>query len=500
MQKTNKIISLVLITVFSIFLSKTIYAQENTTYFIKNLHQSHYTNPAFQSNCSGFIGLPAISAMNVDFTNTGFAYKHLIHQGEGDYSDSLIIDLNGLKEKLGTNNYFFMNTHTPVLGLGFWIKDSYFTFDIANKTNMYISYPGNLIKLIDGNGSFIGANNPLEINDIAPNASSYNEYSFGLSKRITHRLTIGGKFKLLGGIANISSKSSDISITTGDITYDLDIATDLDVKASFPIKTTTDNDGNITGIEEFETSQIVGSLFSFKNFGAAFDLGANYQFNDKIKFFASITDLGFISWKRNSINLKQNESFSYSGMGLEFLLGSSEAETNTENENENGNENEETEDSGALSGMTDSLMNFLKLNETNINYFTSLPTNIYIGGTYEITNSLNLGLLSKTYFYNRKLHQAVTLSANLSPAEWFSTTLSYSMMNRSYNNIGLGFAIKGGPFQFYLVTDNLNTFLSPKSAKSFNLMFGLNIIIGCGKRTDFSTINNKGKLKEADFM
>jgi len=109
-------------------------------------------------------------------------------------------------------------------------------------------------------------------------------------------------------------------------------------------------------------------------------------------------------------------------------------------------------------------------------------------------------LLSKTFFFDRKIHESFTISANLSPAKWFSASLSYSMMNRSYNNVGLGIAIKGGPIQFYIVTDNINTLIMPKSAKSFNLIFGLNLAIGCGKRDDFSTINYKKTLKEVDFM
>ena len=479
MQKNKKTISL-LIIVFSMFFSKTLYSQVNTLYFMENIHQTHYTNPAFQSKCNTFIGLPAISSINANITNSGFSYKNLIHLGTGIYSDSLIIDVNGLKEKLGKNNYTIVDVNTPILGLGFWVKDSYFTFDIANKTMARISYPGNLIRLIDGNGGYIGDDNPLEINDIGPDAISYNEYSFGLSKRITHRLTIGGKFKLISGLANINSKQSDISITTKDVTYDLTLATNLDISSSLPLVTEKDEDGNITGFEEYDSKNIVKDILSFKNFGVGFDFGANYQFNDRIKFYASITDLGFISWKRNTINIKQQEDFTFTGMSLDSMLtgGSSDA----------------------MGSITDSLMNFLNLQETSINYSTALPTKIYIGGTFDLTKSINLGLLSKTFFFDRKLHQAVTLSTNLSPVKWFSTTLSYSMMNRSYNNIGLGFSIKTGPVQFYLVTDNINTLILPKSAKSFNLMFGFNIGLGCGKRDDFSTINNKKTLKEIDFM
>ena len=480
MQKINRNLSLLLIIVFSITFTKTTYSQINTMYFMDGLHQSHYTNPAYQSNCNGYIGLPGISAININIANTGFSYKNIIHLGTGAYSDSLVLDINNLKEKLGKNNYMMVDAHIPILGIGFWVKDLYFTFDISNKTKARISYPGDLVKLIDGNANYIGADNALEIKDVGPDAMSYNEFAFGFSKRITHRLTVGSKFKLLGGIANIESKSSDLTLTTEDVTYGMNMETDIEINASFPLKYTQDEEGNISGFEDYDASNIVGDVLSFKNFGVAFDFGAEYQFNDKIRFFASITDLGFISWKRNTINIIQKGSFAYTGMSLDSMFSDS--------------------DYSEMEEIGDSITNFFKFKETGLNYTTFLPTSIYLGGTYDLTNSINLGLLSKTYFYDRKIHQAVTVSANLSPVKWFSTSLSYSMMNRSYNNIGLGFAIKGGPIQFYLVTDNLNAIIMPKSAKTVNLMFGFNIAIGCGKRDDFSIINNKKTLKEVDFM
>ena len=479
MQKINKYFSL-LILVFSIYFTKTANSQINTLYFMDGIHQSHYTNPAFQSKCSVFIGLPGVSAINLNIANTGFKFSDIIHQGTGIYKDSLVLDLDNFKNKLGKNNYILTDVHIPIFGIGFWLKESFFTFDISNKTKVRFSYPGSLIKLMDGNGSYIGDDNALEINDVGPDVISYNEYAFGLSKKITHRLTIGGKFKILGGIANLETRSTDIQITTEESTYAMELETDIQINASLPINYTYDEDGNIEGVEEYDASNVVKDVLSLKNFGVGFDFGANYQFNDRIKFYTSITDLGFISWKRNTVNINQNGSFEFSGMNLDSAFADS--------------------DYDEMGELGDSIANFFKFEETKTNYSTFLPTSVYLGSTFELTKSINLGFLSKTYFYDRRIHQNITLSTNLSPVRWFSTSLSYSMMNRSANNFGLGFAIKVRAVQFYLVTDNINAALKPKNAKSFNLMFGFNLSMGCKKRDDFSIINNKKTLKEVDFM
>ncbi|MBN1252146.1 MAG: hypothetical protein JXR51_06460 [Bacteroidales bacterium] len=480
MQKFNIRLSLLIIIAFSIFSSQQAYSQINTMYFMDGIHQSNYTNPAFQSNCNGFIGLPALSTINFGVLNSGFTYKDLIHLGTGIYRDSLILDVNNLKDKLGKNNYFMLETQIPILGIGFWAKDYYFTFDISNKTKARISYPEDLIKLIDGNAKYIGTDNALEINDVGPDFINYNEFAFGLSKRITHRLTVGAKLKILAGIASIESKNSDLKLTTEDITYAMTLETDINLNTSLPLTYKRDEDGNIEGFEEYETSYIAKDLLSFKNFGLGMDFGATYQFNDELRLFASITDLGFISWKNNTVNLIQKGSFEYTGLNLDSAFVES--------------------DYSEFDALTDSITNFFTFDETNSKYTTFLQSNIYIGATYNITDFMNVGLLSRTYFYDRKIHQSATLSTNFAPVKWFSGTLSYSAMNRSYNNIGLGLAFKAGPTQFYIVTDNLNAAIWPKASKSINIMLGLNLNLGCGKRDDYSIINNKKSTKEVDFM
>ena len=45
--------------------------------------------------------------------------------------------------------------------------------------------------------------------------------------------------------------------------------------------------------------------------GFALDLGAEYQFNDKLKFYASVLDLGFIRWGAENYRFTQNATFDW---------------------------------------------------------------------------------------------------------------------------------------------------------------------------------------------
>jgi len=443
------------------------------------IHQSSYINPAYQNSCNGFLTLPGLGGLRFEGANTGFDFNDLIHLGTGTYADSLIIDFQNIKSKLAKSNAVLVETQIPILGIGFWVRNTYITFDISNRTKARVSYPESLVKFVDGNANYIGADNPLEINGFGPNAINYNEFALGFSRQLTHRLIIGGKFKFLSGNASVESRKSNIKLYTEPDNYTMTLETDLRLNVSAPLKYTYNDKGGINGAE-YDDSNIASNIISTNNLGMALDMGASYQFNDELKLYASVTDLGFINWRSNTSNLSQQGSFVFSGFSLDSVWTNSDY------------------DEAAAIG--DSLSEFFTFTETETKFTTWLNTNIFLGATYELTNYMNVGLLSKTFFYNRKIHQAFTLSANFKPAKWFTGSLSYSIMNREYKNIGLGLGLKAGPVQFYMLTDYLNAVFWPKNSKAFGMQFGFNFYFGCGKRDNYSTLKNKKSQKEIDFM
>jgi len=466
-----------ILVIASLMIFKSVSAQTNTIYFMDGIHQSLYLNPSYQDNCNTFIGLPGLSGINLQVGNNAFTFGNLF-QEKANSPDTLVINFNDIKSGLQNSNYVIGSTAVPVLGLGFWLKRSYFTFNITNKTSVKLSVPLELATLItEGNGNYIGDDNPLVISNFGPQFTNYHEFAFGLSRQITHRLFVGARLKLLFGIASAQTKNSTVKITTQEKTYALDIETDMLLNLSGPVTVTRDSEGNINNID-IDTTDPLAYAINTGNMGVGIDLGANYQFNDEFKFFASVTDLGFINWHTNVINFKQKESYSFSGLSLDSI--------NT--------------DYSEFDAILDSLERFTNLNESSIDYITALNANIYMGATYELAEFMNLGLLSKTAFYQKDIMQAFTLSTNFTPAKWFSGSLSYTVSNKQFTNFGIGMAFKGGPFQIYLLTDNLNAAFWPKQSKAVTFQIGLNLNFGCGKRDDYSIINNKKRKKDIDFM
>ena len=479
MQISNKYIRrLILLSLLIGFIPK-LTAQPNTLFFMDRLHQSDYLNPASQNCCNAYLGIPPFFGLSAGFSNSGFDYNDLIRPGTGLLKDSLRIDLENIKGKLGEKNYVLTDVHIPIINVGFWAGNSFFSFELANKTKMNTAYPKTLIALSGGNIDYIGTDNPAIIQRFGPNLLNYNEFSFGWSRQLTYRLSIGAKLKYISGIAAIQKRNSNFTLTTADTTYAMSMETDLDYTISAPVEFSYDENGLINDFS-YDESKIANDLAPTKNPGFGIDLGAIYQFSDRLKVFASVTDIGLIRWNKNSTRIYQKGVFEYSGFRLDSLWSDS--------------------DYSEAEALGDSLSNFFRFGHQETKFTTSLNTNLYLGISYEIATFLNFGLVSKTSLFDKSIHQDFTFSANFRTAKSLSATISYSIRNREYKNIGLGIAYQLGPFQIYTVTDNLYTAFMPKNSKTAVIMAGLNLNFGCNRRMNKPMLNQNSTTKKIDFL
>jgi len=172
--------------------------------------------------------------------------------------------------------------------------------------------------------------------------------------------------------------------------------------------------------------------------------------------------MGFIDWKYNVYNFSMNGELDFEGLDISSVII-------------NG-------DDDIFENFLDSIADIFTISESRSPYRRFLNTRMYIGAEYPIIPELRLGALSRTIFINNRIEKAITLSANADLGNWFSTSLSYSMMNNSFNNLGLGLAIRGGPFQFYIISDNFNAVFNPNTIRSINLWFGMNLVFGSAKK------------------
>ncbi len=450
------------------YFCQSVDAQDNTLYFMDRIPQTKYVNPAIMPACKWYIGFPGISNLQFKASNNGFTYNDLIHKGTGVRKDSLIIDINNLLDKIYDKNFFQADLNEEILSFGFLLKeDYYFNFFIANRTTARISYPKEMLDfIVKGNGNeYLGKTASFE--GLGLDVMNYNEYGFGYSQQVLENLSVGATIKILQGVTNVYTEKADITITTDSVDWKIDNQSNTIINVSAPMTVGLDTAGYVDfNSIEFKSNDYVKDFVLNKNFGVSLDFGAVYKFSERITLSASITDIGFINWKTNPHNFKSNAGYQYLGFDL------------TDYDEEVGIDFE---------SMYDSLFSLTNTKHSTDAYTTWLNPRVFLGGYYNFDDNFYFGALSQIRFFEKSVHPSLSLSANARFWKLWNASLSYSMMDRNYTNIGLGIAMRLTPFQLYLITDNVTCFFIPHKTTNVNLKFGINLTFGCKEATKMST-------------
>ena len=446
---------------FFIFFSSCIggFAQQDfTIYNMQETPQSNYNNPSNQFNGSFYVGLPVISSTYISLSNSDFAYSDAIKK----VGDSLNVDFQNVLDMVNNDNYLSFNTRVDLLSFGITISPTtQFTFNMTENLNFRMNYTKDFIELIyKGNAGF--DDNTANFEGIGISLNHYREYAFGISHQLNEQLRIGGKLKYLYGMENIYSERTDISLVTDPQTFELTFLADISIKTS--------GINNIDDNNEGESDY----FFNRKNRGFAVDLGANYQLNDKLSLIASILDLGGIKWMNNTVSYSNNgEEFVYNGIELNAF-----AEENEQSATDDG----ET----SFDRVLDSLEQSLAIDTTYDSYTAPITSRFYIGANYKLNEQSMVGGVIQSEVFQRKIIPSITLSYNRKVAEFFSVAGSYTIINGSYTNLGLGFNLNPGPVQLYAVTDNIFGLFWPQHNRHIQLRFGLNFIFGSTKTKELN--------------
>ncbi len=476
-MKTIKYIQVsILFLCFSLLMN----AQEinNTLHFLKNNPQNKYLNPAVQRNYKSYSTFPLLGKIYINYSNTGFAYNDIIHKGTGSLSDSLVIDLDKFYNTIKNSNYILFSSEISYLSFGATQGKSFVTFDFGNKSDFRFGFDKIFLGyFINGNSMYRGSN--YNLGSISINMLSYNEIAFGVSRMINDRLTIGIRAKLLMGIANINTEKSVFNIFTSDNGDELIINSEYMIRTSMPVNYQTDTDGYIEDFDIKDNISVPGIVLNTNNLGYAFDFGAYYKISDRITVSAAAIDLGLINWSDNATVLKQKSSYTFKGIDLSNSLDNTSADYKP------------VED--LFNDIADSITNQLKPTYSNQKYRTNLTGKLMVAGTYNVNNWLSGGILGRTDIYKGKWYPSLTISANTYLLNGFSTAITYTIGNSSFNNIGLGLSARLGSFQLYVVTDNILAPIVPHKTRNLNIVSGINFVFGSTKEDKVTKKNSIGK-------
>lgn len=463
-QNCRNHLLLVLVS-FSFVFSGVAGQESNTLYFMKGVPQSYQVNTAAQPECRFFLGFPAVSPLQAFTENSAYSLKDMVFP----LGDSLVTfmhpdaDKNEFLDNLAPVNTLQTYGSANLFSVGYQMDNSYYTFDLTQKTYTRFQYNDDVLNfLLTGNKR----GDQFDFSNTNVDFTTYLEAATGNFRKINDRLTVGSRIKILFGEANVSTVNKDLSLITEE---DWTIRSDIKIRLSVPGLNIPVNENGEIGLDsiEFDPNLTSAEIMqaAFGNIGLGIDLGLHYKLTDKVMLSGSLIDLAGIRWSANTYSFSQNASYVYRGIEIN-----------------------PSDTAGATENFFDSLSTVFRFATTFDPYYTMLPVKLYVGGTFQVIDWIGFGMLSRTEYYKNRLREQLTLSANFSPLRILTFSLSYTLFNNSYNNFGFGFSARFGPFNMYLISDNISThyvvdnsthMVLPYNNRVMNLRVGLNLVFGC---------------------
>ena len=407
--------------------------QEMTLPFLTWVPQAGYTDVTIQPNqYKKSIGLPFLSSLQLYYFNSAFKYNGLVHNNT--------IEPNNVIPKLKKNNQIYSGGSFDLFSMRFRSQKTFFQVSLRDVWTQRFVYTNDLANLVwNGNASYAGQT--ANLNNVRIAANYYRELALSANKSINDKLIIGVRGKFLMGMTNVTTQESKNTLYTDP--------NGLSIRGHSEFTLLTSGMLNADQIK-------VGDFLGFQNLGAAADIGARYKVTDKLSLACNVTNIGFINWKKDVKNYRVNGDYTYTG----YTMRDSADIKNANWQN-----------------VVDTLQVVFKPKQDSKSYKSWLTPSIYLSGNYLLKENLTLYSALAIDVYH-SVRPTFTVGGTQTLGKTIQATLSYSITPNSYFNVGGGFAVRGGPVQFYFACDNVVAVFDPYAVKYFNARMGINFLLG----------------------
>lgn len=427
--------------------------QNNTLFFMHDAPQSNLVNPATSIDCEVFVAAPIIGSTHINLYNTALTIDDFFTLIG---NDSILPDFDNGISRLKGLELFAHETHLSLFSGGYRHNDSYFTFSVTEKLSSHSLVPEKLAKLVwNGNSPIVGTS--TDISNAGVNFMHLREYAFGVSDQVNERFRVGGRVKMLFGKSNVFTQTMNGSIYTEEKAFETNFNMDTRINVSMPIDVSVDSLGILENVELKNGISSLDYMFNRRNVGAGIDIGFVYEINDQVELSGSLLNLGFIRWKSDVHNFESSGEMDFTGSGNASDINSSQL----------------------VRAWVDTVMSVFGVRPEENRYYSSLVPEVYFGATMEMYDWLKTGVLFHSQIYKNRLHPSLTISGNASLSQNFSTSLSYTVQNKEFNNVGAGVHLKLGGIQLHAVSDNIPGLIWFENTRNINVRFGISMLFGC---------------------
>ncbi|MFO7744439.1 MAG: DUF5723 family protein [Psychroflexus sp.] len=263
--------------------------------------QSLMLNPGAAYEKTNFhVGVPALSNFYASVGNTAFNVDNFFNANDFNSNIALAID------RISPKDFGAFNQKLDLINIGWRNEKRYYSAGVYQESDGVTNFPKDLIELAYyGNA---GQNRSYDIGEINFRANLQTVFHFGINDQVSEDLHLGARVKLYTSSVNIRSVRNSGQFNTrqsaSGLLLDQSIS-NLDLRF------------DSTGLDNSEDFS-AGNILMGSNYGLGFDLGLSYYFNDRVEITASILDLGFIHFSKDTRRDISQGFFEYDGLGIEF--------------------------------------------------------------------------------------------------------------------------------------------------------------------------------------
>lgn len=367
----------------------------------------HEMNPAIE-NSRNYVSMLMLGNVNIGMSGN-IGVKNLLYNRGGQtvlFTNKLVSPdefLGGIKNR----NKINANIRLQLMGAGFKAWGGYNTIGISLRSNTNIVIPKPLLEMAK-NGL---TNQRYDIGGLGIHEDSYIELALGHSRKINDKWRVGAKVKFLVGLGCVDANVNNAVFNLAEDGYVANVDAELNTNIGglkYKTKASEHNkDANGNPRQVFNGVEM--DSYKPNGFGVAFDLGAEYKISKDWRVLASITDLGFISWK-------------------DTKLAATHGEINTNNHTFNVDDDAPNNFDDEMDRLGDDLATLYELEDKgNVGKRAKmLGATMNIGGEYVFPyyRKLTFGLLNTTRIQGKYSWTNFRLSANVAPVKVFSAGIN----------------------------------------------------------------------------
>ena len=450
----------IIVLIFTFLIGLNSFSQnKQVLYDFAGLPQTLLLNPGLETDYKFHIGMPLLSGISSEIKSTGFSLSEIFAVNNNSITNKISAVLN----KIDADDYLKVNTQIEVFSAGFrFDKKTYISFGFYQELDAIGYLPKDAFTLInEGNTSYL--NKSFSISEMIYKLDVLGVIHAGISRKVSDKLTLGGRFKVYSSALNLETTNNSGSFTTRLGNNNIYVHHLDNVNFNTRTSGLISNNEYISDASTYIENSLLGG-----NLGAGIDLGFTYHVTPQLQLSGSLIDLGFVQHTKNIKNKLIVGSFTFEGIEFEF----------DSNRNYWGELDAALKEQLPIVDNQDSYTSWrpAKVNAAIKYSFGEKRSKYCYDNTLKdfYTNAFGAQL----YSVFRPLRQqfAFTSFYEKSFSNKLQAKITHTIDDYSYYNIGVGVSAKIWKINFYGILDNLTKLSDISTSNNVSLQFGFNLL------------------------